>query len=150
METSASCVITSSGRTVEDILSTKVDNTDARLSDARTPLPHTHSAAEVSGALTVETDPTVPAWAKAPEKPVYNYAEVGADAAGTANAVIAAHVATPNPHNITPAGIGADPAGAAGGVQYNLDLHVGNYANPHAVSVEQTGGIRVYAMGGGR
>lgn len=36
-----------------------------------------------------ETDPTVPDWAKQPTKPVYTAAEVGADAAGAADEVMA-------------------------------------------------------------
>lgn len=35
-------------------------------------------AAENSGTLTEESDPTVPAWAKQPNKPTYTAAEVGA------------------------------------------------------------------------
>ena len=38
-----------------------------------------------------ETDPTVPAWAKQPEKPSYTASEVGADPSGTAAAQVAAH-----------------------------------------------------------
>ena len=41
--------------------------------------------------LTEETDPTVPAWAKAPQKPSYTASEVGADPSGTATAQVAAH-----------------------------------------------------------
>lgn len=41
--------------------------------------------------LTEETDPTVPDWAKAPEKPGYTAKEVGADPAGTAASRVAAH-----------------------------------------------------------
>lgn len=37
----------------------------------------------------VETDPTVPDWAKQPTKPTYTAAEVGADAAGAADKVMA-------------------------------------------------------------
>lgn len=37
------------------------------------------------GGILVETDPTVPAWAKQPEKPHYTASEVGADALGSAN-----------------------------------------------------------------
>ena len=39
--------------------------------------------AEDVGAIAVETDPTVPEWAKAPEKPSYTAAEVGALPVGT-------------------------------------------------------------------
>lgn len=60
--------------------------------------------------LTAETDPTVPAWAKAASKPAYTAAEVG-----------------------------ADPAGSAAGVQSGLDAHTGNKANPHGVTAAQVG-----------
>lgn len=38
-----------------------------------------------------ETDPTVPAWAKQPNKPTYTASEVGAESAGTASIKIAEH-----------------------------------------------------------
>ena len=41
--------------------------------------------------LTEETDPTVPAWAKAETKPIYTAAEVGADPSGTAASQVSAH-----------------------------------------------------------
>lgn len=41
--------------------------------------------------LTEETDPTVPAWAKAAAKPGYTASEVGADPSGTAAAQVSAH-----------------------------------------------------------
>lgn len=58
-----------------------------------------------TGGITEETDPTVPAWAKQPNKPTYtagevgarpdtwtpSASEVGADAAGTASGAVAAH-----------------------------------------------------------
>lgn len=62
--------------------------------------------------LKTETDPTVPAWAKAASKPAYTAAEVG-----------------------------ADPAGSAAGVQSGLDAHTGNKANPHGVTAEQVGAV---------
>lgn len=46
-----------------------------------------------------ETDPTVPAWAKEPQKPGYTAAEVGADYAGAASAAVAAHNAAADSHN---------------------------------------------------
>jgi hypothetical protein len=46
-----------------------------------------------------ETDPTVPAWAKAENKPVYTAGEVGADASGTANSLVSAHNTTSDSHN---------------------------------------------------
>ena len=41
--------------------------------------------------LTEETDPTVPAWAKAAAKPGYTASEVGADPSGTAAAIVSEH-----------------------------------------------------------
>lgn len=41
--------------------------------------------------LTEETDPTVPAWAKAAQKPSYTASEVGADPSGTAASQVSAH-----------------------------------------------------------
>ena len=46
-----------------------------------------------------ETDPTVPDWAKQPEKPSYTALEVGADAAGTAVAKVSEHNTASNAHN---------------------------------------------------
>lgn len=63
-----------------------------------------------SGYLTsyMETDPTVPAWAKAQTKPTYTASEVGADASG-----------------------------AAAAVQSNLDVHTGN-TTVHITAAERT------------
>ena len=46
-----------------------------------------------------ETDPTVPDWAKQPEKPSYTAEEVGADASGTAVAKVSEHNTASNAHN---------------------------------------------------
>ncbi|MCI6790639.1 MAG: hypothetical protein MR589_06155 [Lachnobacterium sp.] len=46
-----------------------------------------------------ETDPTVPDWAKQPEKPSYTAEEVGADAAGTAESKVSAHNTATDAHN---------------------------------------------------
>lgn len=46
-----------------------------------------------------ETDPTVPEWAKQPEKPSYTALEVGADTAGTAVAKVSEHNTASNAHN---------------------------------------------------
>lgn len=46
-----------------------------------------------------ETDPTVPAWAKAEQKPKYTASEVGADAAGTASSAVSTHDASKSAHN---------------------------------------------------
>ena len=53
-----------------------------------------------SGYLTsyTETDPTVPAWAKAASKPTYTATEVGADASGTANSVVSTHNTSTESH----------------------------------------------------
>lgn len=41
------------------------------------------------GGITTETDPTVPSWAKQPQKPTYTASEVGADAKGAASSALA-------------------------------------------------------------
>lgn len=46
-----------------------------------------------------ETDPTVPDWAKQPEKPTYTALEVGADTAGTAVEKVSEHNTASNAHN---------------------------------------------------
>lgn len=45
----------------------------------------------VGNYLTEEKDPTVPAWAKEPQKPSYTFAEVGADPEGSAVKIVSAH-----------------------------------------------------------
>ena len=47
----------------------------------------------------VETDPTVPSWAKATEKPAYTATEVGADATGTAASKVSSHNTDGSAHN---------------------------------------------------
>lgn len=51
------------------------------------------------GGIAVETDPTVPAWAKQPTKPTYTAQEVGADPAGTAASTVSAHNVDVDAHN---------------------------------------------------
>lgn len=46
-----------------------------------------------------ETDPTVPDWAKHPEKPSYTAEEVGADTSGTAESKVSAHNVSDTAHN---------------------------------------------------
>ena len=46
-----------------------------------------------------ETDPTVPDWAKQPEKPTYTASEVGADTAGTAESKVSEHNVSDTAHN---------------------------------------------------
>lgn len=46
-----------------------------------------------------ETDPTVPDWAKKPEKPAYTASEVGADASGTAERKVSEHNVALDAHN---------------------------------------------------
>ena len=48
--------------------------------------------------ITTETDPTVPAWAKAATKPTYTASEVGADASGTASSAVSAHNTNTSAH----------------------------------------------------
>lgn len=49
--------------------------------------------------LTEESDPTVPAWAKQPQKPTYTADEVRADESGTAEAKVSAHNTGANSHS---------------------------------------------------
>ena len=46
-----------------------------------------------------ESDPTVPDWAKQPQKPTYTASEVGAEAAGTADGKVSAHNTAGDAHN---------------------------------------------------
>ena len=46
-----------------------------------------------------ETDPTVPDWAKQPQKPTYTASEVGAEASGTADGKVSAHNTAGDAHN---------------------------------------------------
>lgn len=46
-----------------------------------------------------ETDPTVPSWAKQPQKPSYSAQEVGAEPAGTAAAAVSGHNTAADAHN---------------------------------------------------
>ena len=46
-----------------------------------------------------ETDPTVPEWAKHPQKPTYTASEVGAEASGTADGKVSAHNTAGDAHN---------------------------------------------------
>lgn len=51
------------------------------------------------GGIVEETDPTVPAWAKQPEKPAYTAGEVGADVSGAADSKVSAHNTSDASHN---------------------------------------------------
>lgn len=61
----------------------------------------TETELNAKGYLTsyTETDPTVPAWAKAATKPTYTASEVGADASGTASSVVSTHNTNTSAHN---------------------------------------------------
>lgn len=54
------------------------EGNDARLSNARTPLAHSHKKADISDFPTSMPASDVPAWAKATKKPTYTASEVGA------------------------------------------------------------------------
>jgi hypothetical protein len=69
-----------------------VKYTPQELDDAEKAQARANIGAQKSGNyIETESDPTVPDWAKAAEKPTYTAAEVGADAAGTAAGLITAH-----------------------------------------------------------
>lgn len=46
-----------------------------------------------------ESDPTVPEWAKSPQKPTYTASQVGADASGTVESKVSAHNISDTAHN---------------------------------------------------
>ena len=105
---------------------------------------HNHAGVyqPVGSYLTSETDPTVPAWAKAATKPAYTAAEVGADAAGSAAAVqtnLTSHTGNQNnPHNVTAAQVGA-----AASVHY----HSASNITSGTLSITR-GGTGVTSVGG--
>ena len=86
------------------------------LNDSKADTNHNHAGVyqPVGEYLTAEADPTVPAWAKAANKPSYTAAEVG-----------------------------ADPAGSSAGVQTNRSAHTGNQSNPHNVTAAQAGAVPI-------
>lgn len=51
------------------------------------------------GYISIEKDPTVPIWAKEPNKPIYTAGEVGADSLGTAAKLVSAHNTETDAHN---------------------------------------------------
>lgn len=57
-----------------------------------------YNGTDGSGGIADETDPTVPAWAKAENPPEYTAEQVGADAAGTAAHAVAEHNVSPDAH----------------------------------------------------
>lgn len=60
----------------------------------------TEAELSAKGYLTdyIETDPTVPAWAKEENKPTYTASEVGADSSGTASSLVEAHDVAQDAH----------------------------------------------------
>lgn len=107
-----------------------------------------------------ETDPTVPSWAKQPEKPKYTAAEVGADSAGSADSALTAakkytdeKVKTNVPENALftdtvyddkeiKAALNNEATARANGdgaLQDILSDHVNDTSNPHSVTKAQVG-----------
>lgn len=88
-----------------------------------------------SGYLTsfTETDPTVPAWAKATSKPSYTASEVGAvPTSRTVNGkALSANI------TLSASDVGADASGAASNVQANLNTHDSN-TTKHITASERT------------
>ena len=82
-----------------------------------------------------------------PQSDDYTAEMVGADAAGSAEAVqqaLASQIAA-----LTAQQVGADPAGSAAAVQKNLNAHTGNKNNPHAVTAAQVGAAIELSEGSG-
>ena len=86
-----------------------------------------------------ETDPTVPAWAKAKTKPTYNASEVGLGNVGNFKAVstVASQGLTDTEKSNARANIGADASGTAAAVQSNLDEHKSD-TTVHITAAERT------------
>ena len=79
-----------------------------------------------------ETDPTVPAWAKASTKPTYTKSEVGlgnVDNTSDANKPVSTVQATAI----------AEAKKAGTDAQANLSTHINNKSNPHGVTASQVG-----------
>lgn len=112
--------------------------------------------------LTKETDPTVPAWAKAAEKPTYTAEEVGADERGAAAAALneakkytddeiselinsapttldtLGEIATAMADNADVVTALHEAVGSKAGAE-DLTAHTGNKNNPHGVTAAQLG-----------
>lgn len=78
------------------------------------------------GGITTETDPTVPAWAKAANKPTYTAAEVGALPAST---VIPTKLPTPNKLTFTGAVNAEFDGSKAMTVEIPSDAHINSLIN---------------------
>lgn len=78
------------------------------------------------GGITTETDPTVPAWAKAATKPTYTAAEVGALPAST---VIPTALPTPNKLTFTGAVNAEFDGSKAMTVEIPSDAHINSLIN---------------------
>lgn len=94
----------------------------------------TDSELNAKGYLTdyTESDPTVPAWAKAATKPSYTKADVGlgnVDNTSDANKPVSTKQATAI----------ADAKKAGTDAQANLDTHTNNFSNPHFITKSQIG-----------
>ncbi len=85
-----------------------------------------------SGFITdyTETDPTVPAWAKAETKPTYTASEVGADASGTASSVVSNHNISNTAH--------ADIREQIGQLSFNVN-YLNNYVTPQMYGAKGDG-----------
>lgn len=74
-----------------------------------------------------ETDPTVPSWAKAANKPSYSASEVGADPAGTASSAVSGHNTSTSAHNDIRTLINKKAN------DYSLEIYNGTGGNPKPV-----------------
>lgn len=85
---------------------------------------------------TEETDPTVPAWAKAETKPSYTSDEIGlGNVDNTSDEA--------KPVSTAQAIAIADAKKAGTDAQGNLDVHIANKNNPHGVTASQIGAAEV-------
>ena len=74
-----------------------------------------------------ETDPTVPSWAKAANKPSYSAAEVGADPSGTASSAVSSHNTNTSAHSDIRTALNKKAN------DYSLEIYNGTGGNPKPV-----------------
>lgn len=106
--------------------------------------------AKADTALQSETDPTVPAWAKAPTKPSYTAGEVGADASGTAASAVTAHVAASDPHpqyTTTSEAAAAAPVQSVAGKTGAVSLVAADIGGLGTAATQATGAFATAAQG---
>ncbi len=106
---------------------------------------------KIDNGIIVETDPTVPDWAKASTKPTYTASEVGADASGVAANLLSAHNSASNSHSDIRSDIDTLFSEKVGKAGLSLGIHTDGLVyifvdgNPVGTGIElSNGGISGY------